>query len=58
MMHPFTFLPGAMFECIDLKTGAMSLGAVFVALDLIAVSIWTGLGQALSRRHGAAAKSV
>jgi len=58
MMQPFTFLPGAMFECIDLKTWAMSLGGVFVALDLIAVSIWTGLGQALSCGRRAAAKSV
>jgi len=57
-MHPFTFLPGAMFACIGLKAGAMSLGGVFVALDLIAVSIWTGLGQALSRGRQAAAKNV
>jgi threonine/homoserine/homoserine lactone efflux protein len=64
--RPFTFLQAAAFQWVNPKAWVMSLGAatiygslggllmgaVFVVVDLIAVSIWTGLGQTLSHWLG------
>ena len=68
--QPFTFLQAAAFQWVNPKAWAMSLGAatiygslgaglmgaVFVAIDLIAVAIWTGLGQSLSHWLGTGAR--
>ncbi|KEP70233.1 LysE family translocator [Thioclava sp. BHET1] len=68
--HPFSFLQAAAFQWVNPKAWAMTLsavtlygllgapvmGATFLMVDLVAVTVWAALGQGLSRWLGTGAR--